>query len=123
MLSYNRSAAYLRIVLTWLAVYRNGTLVLPRDGRRPDPGRRVTAGPGAYAVPPSGVPPTGTSAPQPVPPPVPGTTTPPPLPVLVTDPLTGVVCRVDGVLDVGGALIGGLLGVPVPPSPGENCLP
>jgi len=128
VLSYNRSDAYLRIVLTWLAVYRHSTLVLPATGTPipvvvaaplsppPVPVDAAPAPPSSTPVPPS-APPTQTPVP-----PAPGATTPPPLPVLITDPVTGLVCLVDGVLDLGGALLGGLLGMPAP-APAENCTP
>lgn len=129
VLSYNRSAAYLRIVSTWLAIYQHGTLVLPATGTdvggggpgtsaplpvppEAPPTQDVPAPPPAAAAPPPPAtnPPTGTADP---------TTPPPPPPSVVTDPVTGLVCLVDGVLDLGGALLGGLLGAP--PAPSDDC--
>jgi hypothetical protein len=125
VLSYNRSEAYLRIVSTWFAVYRNSTLVLPATGAS-IPVVAAQSAPAPPLVPaPVGVspaPPSSTPVPPPVPPtqtpapPAPPAPVPPQLPVLITDPVTGLVCLVGGVLDLGGALLGGLLGVPVAPS-------
>jgi hypothetical protein len=125
VLSYNNSAAYLRIVLTWLSVYDRATVVSPNGSPMPHLPQEQVALPAPTQP---GLPPTTTTPPSGTVPPsstVPPTTTPPagtiPPPVLVADPLTGVVCIVTGVVDVVGGLLGGLLGTPAAPVSGEEC--
>jgi hypothetical protein len=141
ILSYNNSASYLRIVRTWMAVYENGTVVVPGFTDMPggvvpvaDPAPHIPSAPPTDPAPPGTEEPT---APPTTTPPPPGSSAPPaPEPPVTTPPPTtpgdvltgtvgglvgGVVCVVGGVLDGATDLLGGLLGAPVTPAPGETC--
>jgi hypothetical protein len=133
VLSYNNSAAYLRIVLTWLSVYDRATVVAPNGSPMPHlPQEQVALpAPTQPGVPTTTPPAAGPTPPAPTVPPAPSTpstpSTVPPAgttpPIVVADPLTGIVCLVGGVVDVAGGLLGGLLGTPATPVSGEECTP
>ncbi|MET9375462.1 lytic transglycosylase domain-containing protein [Streptomyces sp. NPDC002992] len=133
ILSYNRSRAYLSVVLSWYGYFRSGHRVVPdlsgthvatdsgtgtSSGSFPgtartgtsDPGPRTGASPSASAPTPSSAPPPTrkpapkpTSTPSPAPAP---TNVPEPLPSLVTGPGSGAGLPGDGVLPDAGQLPG-----------------
>ncbi len=140
ILSYNRSAAYLRIVLTWMATYARGTVAIP-VGSAPAEGSdsgRSPSGTPPVPVPTPQHPPTATEpAPMPQPnPTTPGTTIPPETTTPVTvpqpstapppsspgsPPLNEVICAVDDLTQPVTGLIGTLLpAVPLPGCPADT---
>ncbi|MGQ0837726.1 lytic transglycosylase domain-containing protein [Actinokineospora sp.] len=127
ILSYNRSTSYLRLVQAWMAAYNLDTSTVPDSQTPTPPGDPAAAPPppaapvapapepGPPSAPPSAAPPSST--PPPTSPPTAEPGLPLPLPIL-TDPMTGLTCTVDNILDLGLGLIGGLLGLaPAPPLP------
>jgi hypothetical protein len=138
ILRYNNSAAYLRIVRTWMAVYERATVVVPDlagvpalPGSPPPPavppGTTPPASPPGAPVPPEGtVPPGEPDEPPPTIPPTTPVTPPSPSPApppgdVLTGTVGGLVGGVVCVLDGATGLLGGLLGLPLTPGPGERC--
>ncbi|HEY0452846.1 lytic transglycosylase domain-containing protein [Actinophytocola sp.] len=132
VLSYNRSPAYLRLVLAWMRSYALDVTAIPDGAGSPLPVTpdRTSTGDGTgpdLALPAPPAPPVATpTAPAPDQP-TPGRPGEPSTPVPPTGtpstpappgPLTSVLCVVGGVL--GG--LGGLLGAPAP-APPEDCVP
>lgn len=128
VLSYNRSAAYLRLVLAWLRAYTlavaavpDGTGPLPTPATvtpadevaAPSPGTSVAETPDAPTTPPTGTPP-GTPPPTTPPPTTPPTSTPPTQAPPAPGPVQTLVCVVGSVVTGLGSLLGA-------PPPEEDC--
>jgi hypothetical protein len=133
ILSYNHSASYLNLVLSWLANYTRGTVGVPDDTGGPVPAvlplpaqpapPEAETPPPAPPAPPTGTPPpTGVPTQPPVAEPAPPVQVPPPPPPV--PPVPAEDCDAGGLLGgIVGGLLGGLLG-PVTgtsePCPGED---